>query len=87
MEEETVTLTCMVTAGTPSSIRWYKDAQPINILAFSRHSGGSVGTPSLTISDLQMSDSGSYVCEAADSFTQVRTSNIMLAPRGLLIIN
>lgn len=82
MEEESVTLACTVTDGTATSIRWFKDAQPINIPAYSRFSGGSVGTPSLTITELQMSDAGSYICEAADAYTQVRTNSIMLATKG-----
>ncbi|VDI57907.1 Hypothetical predicted protein, partial [Mytilus galloprovincialis] len=64
-----VTLQCDVTQGTASQIIWTKDNVQIDIGSNSRLSGGTVATESLTITNLQYSDGGNYVCRGIDAVT------------------
>lgn len=70
-----VTLNCVVTSGTATSITWLRNNVILNLNADSRLTNGNVSTPSLSISNVQQSDSGSYVCRAADELGIVVNSN------------
>ena len=80
---DTIVLNCVVTSGTATTIRWYKNSQEIVMFANPRYSGGNQNTPPLTITNVQTSDAGSYECEGTDSFTTVRTSAIIVNVRGM----
>nr|XP_022324738.1 hemicentin-1-like isoform X39 [Crassostrea virginica] len=68
-----VTLVCSIISSNPSatSVKWEKDVNgvrtDVTTLMASRISGGSVNQPSLTISSLTGSDSGTYYCSAANA--------------------
>ncbi|XP_063424603.1 hemicentin-1-like isoform X2 [Mytilus trossulus] len=79
---QTITLTCQVTSGTATSITWYKDNQLLNLNANSRLSGASPGSPSMTISNVQTSDTGNYICSASDASVTRNTSTITVTPRA-----
>ena len=81
---QTIELTCVVTSGTATGITWYKNNQPVIISFNNRYSGGSVQTPTLTISNVQLIDAGNYVCSATDGSVTVNTNTITVAPKGLL---
>lgn len=53
--------------GTALQIKWLKDGSYIDMNSDSRLSGGTVDTESLTITNVQNSDAGNYICEATDS--------------------
>jgi len=79
-----VTMNCVVTPGTATSITWLKDNVILNINADSRLTNGDVSTRSLSISDVQQFDSGNYVCRAADATKTVVNSNTITAtPQGM----
>ncbi|XP_052061299.1 hemicentin-1-like isoform X6 [Mytilus californianus] len=82
--QSTVTLQCDVTQGTASQIIWIKDNVQLNINSNSRLSGGTVATESLTISNVQQSDGGNYVCRGIDAVTgdPVNTNTINVSPVG-----
>ena len=78
------TLNCVVTSGTATSITWLKDNVILNINDDSRLTNGDVSTPSLSISNVQQSDSGSYVCRAGDATgTFVYSNTITVTPQGM----
>ncbi|CAC5375676.1 unnamed protein product [Mytilus coruscus] len=77
-ETETISLICIVTAGNPTRIRWYKNSQLLTVTG--RFSGGTVSGPALTITGVVMSDAGTYMCEATNGGATVRTNNIQLSP-------
>nr|ATL23495.1 egg surface protein-1 [Mytilus edulis] len=77
-ETETVTLACIVTAGNPTGISWKHDN--VNVIISGKMSGGTISNPALRISNVDMSDAGTYVCEATDGSATVRTNNIQLSP-------
>ena len=80
----TIALNCVVTTGTATSITWLKDNVILNINADSRLTNGDVSTPSLSISNVQQSDSGSYVCRAADATgTVVNSNTITVTHQGM----
>lgn len=81
MVGSTVVINCIVTSGTATQIQWYNDERII-ISANPRFSGGSVSNPSLTISQVQESDGGIYVCQASDGTRTLNTSAITVAPIG-----
>ncbi|XP_052093026.1 titin-like isoform X12 [Mytilus californianus] len=81
MEDESVTLTCIVTSGTATGIKWYKNTAQINIAANPRISGSMANSPSITITDIVLADGGSYVCEATDGFATVSTNTITVTVR------
>ena len=83
--EENVALTCVITSGTATQISWFKDNGMLDISANSRFSGSTVSSPTLTISNVQQSDQGVYVCEAFDGSTRTRSSAITLSPTGMLV--
>lgn len=76
-EGDTVTLVCQVTDGTPTAIRWYRNNQPITVSG--RFSGSQVGGPSLTISNINTADGGTYLCEATDGSATVNTQPITVS--------
>jgi uncharacterized protein YfaS (alpha-2-macroglobulin family) len=79
-----VTLNCVVTSGTATSITWLRNNVILNINVNSRLTNGDVSTPSLSISNVQQSDSGSYVCQAADAMgTIVNSNTITVSPQGM----
>ncbi|VDI64014.1 hemicentin [Mytilus galloprovincialis] len=82
--QTTVTLQCDVTQGTASEIIWIKDNVQLNINTNSRLSGGTVPTESLTITNVQQSDGGNYVCRGIDAVTGniVNTDTINVNPVG-----
>ncbi|XP_076071096.1 uncharacterized protein LOC143042581 isoform X2 [Mytilus galloprovincialis] len=82
-EKESVTLQVTV-LGTPSKINWYKDDQLIRIS--NRYSDGTVSSPSLTITNVQLGDGGAYVCEITNGIDTARTSIIQLSPLSLLSV-
>ena len=79
-----VTLNCVVTSGTATSITWLKDNNILNINADTRLINGDVSTPSLSIRNVQQTDSGSYVCQAADAMgTIVNSNTITVSAQGM----
>ncbi|KAJ8316394.1 hypothetical protein KUTeg_006408 [Tegillarca granosa] len=75
---DSVTLGCSVEAFSQSyTVTWYYNNTPLSI--FGRYSGGSSGSPSLSISGLQMSDSGSYICSAATTAGS-RNGSVIILP-------
>ena len=79
-----ITLNCVVTSGTATSITWLKDNNILNINANARLTNGDVSTPSLSINSVQNSDGGSYVCQAADATgTVVNSNTITVTPQGM----
>ncbi|VDI13507.1 obscurin-RhoGEF [Mytilus galloprovincialis] len=80
-ETKTVKLKVKV-VGTPSHVTWYKNKRPITIT--NRYSGGNVAAPDLTITNVELSDGGEYVCEITNGKETTRTSIIQLSPRSML---
>ncbi|VDI61137.1 Hypothetical predicted protein [Mytilus galloprovincialis] len=82
--QSSVTLQCAVTQGIASQIIWIKDNVQLNIDTNSRLTGGTVATESLTITNVQQSDGGNYVCRGIDAFTGniVNTDTINVNPVG-----
>ena len=79
-----ITLNCVVTSGTATSIKWIKDNNIININTNTRLTNGDVSTPSLSINTVRQSDGGSYVCQAADATgTVVNSNTITVTPQGM----
>ena len=70
-----VILNCVVTSGTATSITWLRNNVILNINADSRLTNGDVSTLSLSINNVQQSDSGSYVCRTANATGTVVISN------------
>lgn len=67
----TITLQCTVSANpTHTSVTWLRivnGQQTTVTIDGSRLTGGTVTTPSLTISNAATSDEGNYICSAANS--------------------
>lgn len=82
MTSTSVTLTCRITSGTATDVKWYKDDQQLFIALNARYSGGSVGTPSLVITNVQLRDGGKYICSGADGSVTRNTTTITLSPKG-----
>jgi hypothetical protein len=83
-----VTLNCVVASGNATLITWLKDNSILNISGDSRFTNGDVSTPSLSISNVQQTDSGSYVCRAVDaSVTVVNSNTITVTPQGMYILS
>ncbi|CAG2194105.1 unnamed protein product [Mytilus edulis] len=55
-----VVMNCVIT-GTATSITWYFNNQVINIASSSKYSNGNTINPSLTISNVALSDAGLYI--------------------------
>ncbi|VDI12744.1 Hypothetical predicted protein [Mytilus galloprovincialis] len=78
--EDSVTLDCVITSGAPTEIKWYGNNERIFVSVDPRLSGGNIDNPALTISEIEMADRGSYVCEATNEFSTVDTNTISLSP-------
>ncbi|CAC5397792.1 HMCN [Mytilus coruscus] len=87
-QNTTITLHCKVTQGTAFKIQWYKDGSALNINSNSRLSGGNVATESLTITNVQRSDGGIYICQATDAVYDsiVNTDSINVTLVGLPVV-
>lgn len=79
---ETISLTCVITSGTATQVRWYKNNKLVIMAANLRLSGGNANTPSLTITQVQLTDAGSYICEATDGSATRNTTTITVSPKG-----
>lgn len=80
---QTVTFTCTVSDNqyTVTSVRWYfsntlilSDGSAISSYV-GRASGGTTNSPSLTLTNLVMSDAGSYICSASNSIGENKNSS------------
>ncbi|XP_071166173.1 basement membrane-specific heparan sulfate proteoglycan core protein-like isoform X2 [Mytilus edulis] len=72
-----VVMNCVIT-GTATSITWYFNNQVINIASSSKYSNGNTINPSLTISNVALSDAGLYICQATNGLTTVNSLTITL---------
>lgn len=68
----TTILNCYVTSPTTvSSITWLYQKNGVNSVVntgdTSKYSGGTVGTPSLTVKNVQVTDVGNYRCQAQNT--------------------
>lgn len=82
-----VTITCVVTANPGATqIRWKfitNNAESvIDINNNNRYTGGTVQTPSLTISPVEEVDRGSYKCEATNAEGTASSSPVFLNTVG-----
>ncbi|XP_033751408.1 hemicentin-1-like isoform X5 [Pecten maximus] len=83
-----VTITCNV-AGVPdvTSVSWTITKPPSTVaspitIAAPKYSGGSLTTPSLTISSTTLTDQGTYACKATNSLGTGTSSNVFLTVVG-----
>ncbi|KAJ8316304.1 hypothetical protein KUTeg_006318 [Tegillarca granosa] len=80
---QSVTFTCAISDNLYSvtAVRWYFSntlilTNGVPISSYSgRASGGTVSSPSLTLTNLVMSDAGSYICSATNSNGENRNSS------------
>ncbi|KAJ8316499.1 hypothetical protein KUTeg_006513 [Tegillarca granosa] len=80
---QSVTFTCTISDNLYSvtAVRWYFSntlilTNGVPISSYSgRASGGTVSSPSLTLTNLVMSDAGSYICSATNSNGENRNSS------------
>nr|XP_022325051.1 hemicentin-1-like isoform X42 [Crassostrea virginica] len=84
-----VTLTCVVSANpSATSVTWYRVTNsglvPIVVGSSSKYSGGSVATPSLTLSSAVDSDQGTYRCTATNAAGTGSSANVVLNVEGSL---
>nr|XP_022324706.1 hemicentin-1-like isoform X9 [Crassostrea virginica] len=84
-----VTLTCVVSANpSATSVTWYRvtnsGLEPIVVGSSSKYSGGSVATPSLTLSSAVDSDQGTYRCTATNTAGTGSSANVVLNVEGSL---
>ncbi|XP_052103246.1 hemicentin-1-like [Mytilus californianus] len=80
-----VTMVCTVTANPQhTTVYWqYISGGPsTNVNIGGRFSGSSVSSPSLTISNAQLSDQGTYVCYATNSVGTGQSTNAVLYVTG-----
>ena len=68
VEGQDVDLSCLVKGNPPSSVRWTKNEERLNVTANSRLSVPKTNNDhSLTIKDVRRSDAGQYRCVAYNS--------------------
>ncbi|XP_076116654.1 receptor-type tyrosine-protein phosphatase alpha-like [Mytilus galloprovincialis] len=60
---DTITLQCLITGG--NSVTWRRNNQIIDTTSRVGYSGGTVNTPSLTITNVTRYHSGNYTCETS----------------------
>lgn len=78
---DTVTLQCVVTGG--NRVAWRRNNQIIDTTSDVRYSGGTVNTPSLTISNVTRYHSGNYTCETSYDLVKVTSKKtIQLFVKG-----
>ncbi|XP_052088676.1 adhesion G protein-coupled receptor L3-like [Mytilus californianus] len=77
-----VTLQCIITSGTPSSIDWHFNNSPMRVEDNSRYSGGNINNPSLTITSVEQNDLGLYMCLASNEIVTINSDIIALLPVG-----
>ena len=78
-QSQTVTLHCLITAGLPSSIvYWKKYANGIFTNVPGITSGGTISFPSLVFPSVEVTDSGTYSCFAQNSVGVSNSSLITL---------
>lgn len=80
---DSVTMTCVISTNpSATSITWYRVAsaglEAIVVGSSSKYSGGSVTTPSLTISNTVDSDRGTYRCTATNAVGTGSSANVIL---------
>ncbi|XP_076116652.1 uncharacterized protein LOC143084129 [Mytilus galloprovincialis] len=66
---DTITLQCVITGG--NSVAWRRNNQIIDTTSNVRYSGGTVNTPSLTITNVTRYHSGNYTCETSYDLVKV----------------
>ncbi|VDI32931.1 Hypothetical predicted protein, partial [Mytilus galloprovincialis] len=66
---DTITLQCVITGG--NSVAWRRNNQTIDTTSNVRYSGGTVNTPSLTITNVTRYHSGNYTCETSYDLVKV----------------
>ncbi|CAC5377793.1 unnamed protein product [Mytilus coruscus] len=76
-----VVMNCVIT-GTATSITWYFNNQVINIASSSKYSNGNTINPSLTVSNVALSDAGSYYCQATNGVVTANSNTITLTVLG-----
>ncbi|CAG2239189.1 HMCN [Mytilus edulis] len=81
-----VVMNCVIT-GTATSITWYFTNQVINIDSSSKYSNGNTINPSLTISNVALSDAGLYICQATNGLTRVNSLTITLTVLDIPSVN
>ncbi|XP_052103319.1 hemicentin-1-like [Mytilus californianus] len=82
---DSVTMTCSVTANPQhTTVYWQyiSGGLSTNVNIGGRFSGSSVNSPSLTISNVQLSNQGTYVCYATNSVGTGRGANVILLVIG-----
>ncbi|XP_076095861.1 basement membrane-specific heparan sulfate proteoglycan core protein-like [Mytilus galloprovincialis] len=82
---DSVTMTCIVTANPQhTSVYWQyiSGGSSTNMNIAGRISGSSVSSPSLTLSNAQLSDQGTYVCYATNNVGTGQSSQVVLAVTG-----
>lgn len=77
-------ITCTV-SGNPSvtNVAWTKDGQSVNVAGNpTKYSGGTPGNPSLTVTNFETTDAGSYVCIATNAVGSQSSSTSVLTYIG-----
>lgn len=80
---DSVTMTCVISANpSATSVTWYRVAnaglETIVVGSSSKYSGGSVTTPSFTISNTVDSDRGTYRCTATNAVGTGSSANVIM---------
>ncbi|XP_041372553.1 hemicentin-1-like [Gigantopelta aegis] len=77
-----VTLQCTVISTPPASIvRWTKDGTAVDRTSGRFSNGNSVAQASLTISNVQATDIGTYVCYGTNTIAEARSPDVILNVR------
>ncbi|XP_063420714.1 hemicentin-1-like [Mytilus trossulus] len=81
-----VVMNCVIT-GTATSISWYFNNQVINIASSSKYSNGNTINPSLTVSNVALSDAGQYYCQATNGLVTANSNTITLTVLDIPSVN
>ncbi|KAJ8316396.1 hypothetical protein KUTeg_006410 [Tegillarca granosa] len=78
--QSSVTLDCTMTgtSGMNFEIRWYKNGQELVLSRDTRYVNGNQQIPSLTINNLQSTDSGKYTCQIRSGSDSLMSPEITL---------